>query len=91
MTVVGIQKLNAKLDQLSKADMEQAIGKACVLVEGRAKENAPAHYGDLRNSIASEWNEEEGRVGTNLYYAPYVHQGTGIYAVNGDGRDTPWV
>ena len=32
-----------------------------------------------------------GAVGTNLYYAPYVHQGTGIYAVNDDGRkDVPW-
>lgn len=47
--------------------------------------------GDLRNSIMSEWNEKEGRIGTNLEYAPYVHQGTGIYAVNGDGRqDVPW-
>ena len=31
-----------------------------------------------------------GRVGNTLEYAPYVHQGTGIYAKDDDGRKTPW-
>lgn len=34
--------------------------------------------------------KNECAIGTNLEYAPYVHQGTGIYATNGDGRKTPW-
>ncbi|EAF5877621.1 HK97 gp10 family phage protein [Listeria monocytogenes] len=29
-------------------------------------------------------------VGNSSEYAPYVHQGTGIYALAGDGRKTPW-
>lgn len=29
-------------------------------------------------------------IGTNLEYAVYVHQGTGIYAVHGDGRKDAW-
>ena len=64
-----------------------------MLVERTAKELAPVgNTSALRNSITSEWTAEEGRIGTNLEYAPYVHQGTGIYAVNGDGRtDVPWV
>ena len=45
--------------------------------------------GTLRNSITSTYDDKEGRIGTNLDYAPYVHQGTGIYAVNGDGRQEP--
>ena len=33
-----------------------------------------------------------GRVGTNLEYAPYLHEGTGIYARAGNGRkEVPWV
>ena len=30
-------------------------------------------------------------MGTPVEYAPYVEFGTGIHAVNGDGRQTPWV
>ncbi len=30
-------------------------------------------------------------VATDLYYAPFVHFGTGLYAENGMGRKTPWV
>lgn len=29
-------------------------------------------------------------LGTNVYYAPYIEFGTGIYADSGTGRDTPW-
>lgn len=30
-------------------------------------------------------------VGSNLFYSVYVELGTGIHAVGGDGRKTPWV
>ena len=36
-------------------------------------------------------DEVHGSVGNTLDYALYHHQGTGIYALNGDGRKTPWV
>lgn len=90
--IVGLESLNLKLDKLKTANAEQAMKDACMLVERDAKLNAPVgKTGELRNSITSEWNAEEGRIGTNLFYAPYVHQGTGIYAINGDGRqDVPW-
>lgn len=90
--IVGLESLNAKLDKLKTANAEQAMKDACMLVERDAKINAPVgKTGELRNSITSEWTAAEGRIGTNLFYAPYVHQGTGIYAINGDGRqDVPW-
>ena len=91
--IVGLQNLNLKLDKLKTGNTKAAMAEACMLVEKDAKLKAPVgRTGELRNSITSEWDEKEGRVGTNLFYAPYVHQGTGIYAVNGDGRqDVPWV
>jgi hypothetical protein len=35
-------------------------------------------------------DEVHGAAGNTLEYALYHHQGTGIYALNGDGRKTPW-
>lgn len=69
--------------------------KASLLVEIQAKQDCPVDMGILRASITSEveftGDEIIGRIGSNEEYAPYVHNGTGIYAVNGDGRKTPWV
>lgn len=67
---------------------------ACLVVEGQAKVNCPVDIGILRGSMFSQVKLEAGqvvgRIGNSSEYAPYVHQGTGIYAVNGDGRKTPW-
>ena len=60
------------------------------MVEAQAKVNCPVDDGQLRQSIGSEVKGNIGAIGTNVEYAPYVHQGTGIYAVNGDGRKTRW-
>lgn len=70
------------------------VEKACLYLEGEAKKECPVDLGQLRASITHEvnFNEQEikGSVGSNLEYAPYVHNGTGIYAKDGDGRKTPW-
>lgn len=75
-------------------DMEKKVEKACLVVEAQAKQDCPVDLGILRASVTSETEvtgeEIIGRIGSNLEYAPYVHNGTGIYAVNGDGRKTPW-
>ena len=66
-------------------------------LEGEAKdelENDPRRIdtGNLRNSITHAVDEGDKAVlvGTNVEYGIYVHEGTGIYAVNGDGRQDPW-
>ena len=77
------------------SDMKQKMNRACLVVEASAKRECPVDQGILRASITSEvemsTSEITGRIGSNLEYAPYVHNGTGIYAKNGDGRRTPWV
>jgi phage gpG-like protein len=44
---------------------------------------APVDQGQLRSSLTMEMDEERGlpvvRVGTNVKYAIWVHEGTGIY------------
>ena len=71
-----------------------AMETACFVVEAEAKKNCPVDMGQLRASITSEVEVNKsgitGYIGSNLDYAPYVHNGTGIYALNGSGRKTPW-
>lgn len=74
--------------------MKDKMDRACLVVEREAKKNCPVDQGLLRASITSETevstNEITGRIGSNLERAPYVHNGTGIYAKDGNGRKTPW-
>ena len=70
--------------------LDLGLTKACMIVENKAKEHCPVDDGTLRASITSEVKNGVGLVGTNVEYAPYVHEGTGIYAKNGNGRQTPW-
>ena len=62
--------------------------------EAIAKKECPVDEGALRADIHSDVEESktmiEGVIGNKIKYAPYVHNGTGIYAVEGDGRKTPW-
>lgn len=72
------------------------ITNMCYAMEAEAKERCPVQTGELRRSIMTEINADtdqiEGKVGTTLDYAPYIHEGTGIYSRTGAGRkDVPWV
>ena len=77
-----------------KVGSEQAMGRACALIERAAKEKAPKDTGALRRSITSrierEGNEVIGIVFTPLEYAPYVEYGTGLFAEEGGRQDVPW-
>lgn len=81
-----------ELPQRTEEQMEQV----CLFIEAESKKLCPAaDTGNLRASITHDVVEEEGKivgyVGSNLDYAPYVHQGTGIYALEGKGRkEVPW-
>ena len=88
--IINLDKLNYKLETLAKLDVSKALNKACLVVENEAKRLCPVDTGDLRNSITHEVDDGVGIVGTNKEYAPYVEYGTGIFAVEGNGRDTPW-
>jgi len=60
--------------------------------EGQVKLLTPVQLGALRDSYTHQVEEARKAViwGTNQEYAPYVEKGTGRYAEDGDGRDTPW-
>lgn len=68
--------------------------KVCLTIERDAKKNCPIDQGQLRASMQHDvsFNSDEiiGIVSNSSEYAPYVHQGTGIYAKDSNGRKTPW-
>ena len=67
----------------------EAVGQEA---EGYAKDGTPVDTGRLRNSVTHQVEDSEKAVyiGTNVEYAPYIEFGTGIYAEDGQGRQTPW-
>ena len=92
----GLDKLIDKIEDIGDVQaIASAMQDACNLVEGAAKDKAPKDTGALRRSITSKvevtGNTIEGIVFTPLEYAPYQEYGTGLFAENGNGRQTPWV
>lgn len=80
-----------------KADMLgatiKALTKSGAVVVADAKTLSPVDTGELKNSITSQlvYDKLQMQVSTNLPYAFYVEFGTGRFAENGMGRNTPWV
>ena len=77
-----VEVLVDRLEKLTNPQqMESAITKATLYVEGEAKKNAgKISNGELANSIASRFDSLSGEVFTPLKYAPYVEYGTGLFA-----------
>lgn len=89
--VEGIKELAVELDGMAdEATMQQALGRAGLVVEEAARKKAPKDNGALRRSITSKVDGLTCTVFTPLEYAPYVEYGTGLYAENGGRKDVPW-
>lgn len=86
--------VNNLVEHIGEQNAEQALGKACALLEREAKIKAPKDTGALRNSITSrivnDGDELAGEVFTPLEYAPYVEFGTGLFAESEGRTDVPW-
>lgn len=69
-----------------KGQVARGIYKIGKKVERKAKRLVPVDHGVLRNSISTELIIRRGpvaRIGTNVKYALYVHEGTGIHGPKG--------
>lgn len=94
MREITLEEFQKHLERgIPQTTLEKALNRGCIVVENDAKKRCPVgKTGILRNSIL-HWVEHsnEGYIGTRIDYAPYVEYGTGIYARDGNGRQTPWV
>lgn len=88
-----LNSLHEAIDEQKKiltVNMEKASKEVLDL----ARDKAPYDTGHMEEDSAIQVvNEDDfitGWIGFFAYYAIYVHQGTGLFALNGDGRQTPW-
>ena len=89
-SILNLDKLFDKLDDIQNVDLTTPLNKACLIVENTAKQNCPVDTGELRASITYNIQGKTGEVGTNVEYAPYVEYGTGVFAAAGNGRQDRW-
>lgn len=84
--IKGVDRLTQRFNNIANMELKDIVNKATALVHGQAKELAPVDKGQLAGSIHMQVKDTgkaiEGRVYTNVEYAPYVEFGTGI---NGNG------
>lgn len=88
--IKSVEDASFKIIEQLKGNVE----KACIIIETEAKKGCPVDQGITRASISHSitLNPDSivGSIGCSLETAPFVHQGTGLYAKDGNGRKTPW-
>ena len=82
-------EFNKKINDLGVAWLEEASGE----VEAQTKRNTKVDTGKTKNSWEHKVHDGklEAEVGSRYQNALWEEFGTGIYALNGDGRKTKWV
>ena len=85
--VIGLESLNLTIEQMKSGDLSIPLSRAGLLVERDAKKNITGWgmggNGELRNSIITNVHDKQVEIGTNVYYAPYVEYGTGLFGPAG--------
>lgn len=73
-------------------EVKRIIVETAYIIHSNAQALATVDEGNLRDSIEVEILPDgmTAIVRVTAHYAIYVEYGTGIYAVEGNGRDTPW-
>lgn len=96
-----LKNLNNIIKAELSGSLEKGLTDAAQVLEKAARkeisDNCPKEWQDededeeVRKSITHKVEKSEAVVGSNTLMAVWLHQGTGLYAVNGDGRkEVPW-
>lgn len=82
-------------DVTNKIELEiyKALEEASGAVEAQVKQNQRVDTGQTKASWKHRVfvSKHEAYIGSNYQNAIWEEYGTGIYALNGNGRKTPWV
>lgn len=88
----SLRKAVATYGDIVIDEVKDIVVSTAQIIQSTAKSLAPVDDGNLRDSIEMEIFGDGlmAKVTVGASYAVYVEYGTGIYAVGGDGRKTPW-
>jgi len=82
VTIKNVDRLIQRLNKIADMELKKTVVDATKVVHAQAKALAPVDTGTLAGSIHQEVKVKsesvEGRVFTNVQYAPYVEFGTGV-------------
>ena len=86
---IGVEKF----EKYYIGEVKRVIAETAEMIVTQAKALAPFSEGGLRDSITVKYMNGglSAYIHVGAFYAVYVEFGTGIYAVEGNGRKTPWV
>lgn len=87
---IEIKDNSEQIIEAKNAAVAAALEAIGLQAEGYAKMLEYVDTGRLRNSITHGVDGDTAYIGTNVFYAPYVEFGTGLYADNGGGRKDAW-
>ena len=95
ITRIGANKVRKALNRWGEsieADVKRIVVETANLLKAEAVARAPVDTGDLKQSIEVDILNDglTAIVTVGVHYAIYIEFGTGIYAVKGNGRKTPW-
>ena len=95
ITRIGANKVRKALNRWGEAieaDVKRIVVETANLLKAEAVARAPEDTGDLKRSIEVDILNDglTAIVTVGVHYAIYIEFGTGIYAVKGNGRKTPW-
>ena len=95
ITRIGAKEIRTALNRWGEAieaDVKRIVVETAKLLKTEAVARAPEDTTALKQSIKVHILNDglTAIVTVGVHYAIYVEFGTGIYAVNGNGRKTPW-
>ena len=73
--------------QVCKQWLEESASE----LEAQVKRNSRVKSGDTKRSYSQVIADNEAIVGSTMENAIWEEFGTGIYAIGGNGRKTPWI
>lgn len=76
----------------TKRAVKRLISQTAEIIAGQAVALAPVDTGNLKSSIDIDYKDGglTAKISVGSEYAIYVEYGTGVYAVDGNGRRTAW-
>lgn len=88
----GLQKALRRWGDEIIDDVRRIVKETAYLIQSEARARVPVDTSHLWRSIEVEILNDglTAIIYVGAHYAIYVEFGTGIYAVKGDGRKTPW-